>query len=342
MNAWPSSNAYTIAVQNPQVCFRDRELKAAHVERTAATRMPRVWAGNFAQVYELRGPGGRWAVKCFTRSAVDVRVRYAQIAAAIERSRLPYFVDFELLDGEMLVDGVRYPVLKMRWADGQRLDRFVEASLYRPRALLSTAAALVTLVRDLERHKIAHGDLQHCNIVVTESGIRLVDYDGLFVPRFAGESAPEAGLACYQHPRRSAADYGVGLDRFSLLALCTALAALAAEPSLWTTFNSGANLLFTSQDFAAPDRSDLIKSIGALPDPQARALLQLLVAACEGSAMQVPLPDRAIALKPTSRHRFWWASEAAPANPPAQEPSRQPGLLQRQYRIRLNLRWKRP
>jgi hypothetical protein len=338
MNSWPSSHAYTIAVQNPHVCFRDPELRAGHVERTAATRMPRVWTGNFAQVYEVRGASGRrWAVKCFTRSVVDVRGRYSEIAAAIKRSRLPYFVEFDLLDGEMLVDGARYPVLKMQWADGLRLDRFVEANLYRPRALLSTAAALVKMVRDLERRKIAHGDLQHGNIVITGSGLNLVDYDGLFVPRFAGEPAPEAGLACYQHPRRSPSDYGVGLDRFSLLAMCTALAALAAEPSLWGAFNSGANLLFTTDDFAAPAASRLIERIGALADPQARALLQTLLAACERAPMDVPLPDGAIALKPTARHRFWWARDAAPADPAAGNSSPRTSLLQRQYRIRLNM-----
>ena len=206
MSDWPESNAYTIAVQNPQVCFRDPDLKAATVERTAVTRMPKVWTGNFAQVYELKSATGHWAVKCFTRSAPDIRARYSKIAAAISRSRLPYFVDFDFLDGEMLVNGARYPVVKMRWADGLRLDRFVGVNLYRPRALLATAAGLLALVKDLERCRIAHGDLQHANIVLVESGIKLIDYDGMFVPAFTGHDAPEAGLACYQHPRRSSSD----------------------------------------------------------------------------------------------------------------------------------------
>src|SRR5262245_60501707 len=151
---WPLPTAYTIAVQNPQLCFRDPELKAAAVERTAITRMPKVWTGNFAQVYELRTPSGRWAVKCFTRSIADIRARYSPIAAAIARSRLPYFVDFRFLDDEMLVDGTRWPVLKMRWTDGQPLDRFVAANLARPRALLATAARVFDLVRELERKKL--------------------------------------------------------------------------------------------------------------------------------------------------------------------------------------------
>src|SRR5262249_1158958 len=106
--SWPMPTAYTIAVQNPQLCFRDPELGAAAAERTLVTRMPKVWTGNFAQVYELRTPGGRWAVKCFTRSIADIRARYSAIAAAIARSRLPYFVDFRFLDDEMLVDGTRW------------------------------------------------------------------------------------------------------------------------------------------------------------------------------------------------------------------------------------------
>src|SRR5262249_19532465 len=185
----------------------------------------------FAQVYELRTPDARWAVKCFTRSVADIRTRYSAIAAAISRSRLRYFVEFDFLDGEMLVDGARWPVLKMRWTDGQSLDRFIASNLARPRALLATASQLFDLVRDLERKKLAHGDLQHGNIIVQASGVILVDYDGMFVPAFAGTTSPEIGAPSYQHPRRTTADYAVGLDRFSALAIGTALAAVAVDPS---------------------------------------------------------------------------------------------------------------
>ena len=133
-----------------------------------------------------------------------------------------------------------------------------------------TSAALFDLVRDLERRRLAHGDLQHGNILIAESGIKLVNYDGMFVPAFAGADAPENGLACYEHPRRSPGDYGTGLDRFSALVIATALCTLWVDPGLWKDFNTGDNLLFTREDFEHPEDSRLFQRLTMLDDPQLR------------------------------------------------------------------------
>ena len=350
MSGWPASNDYTIAVQSPHLCFRDGDLVSAQLERLSFNAMPKVWTGNFAQVYQLKGPAGRWAVKCFTRPVPDIRARYAAIAAALVRSRVRCFVDFRLIDDEMLVAGARYPIVKMEWADGQRLDQFVAANLYRPRALLEIAASLQDLVKALERERLAHGDLQHGNILVSAAGIRLLDYDGVFVPAFAGSPAPEVGLPCYQHPRRGPADYGAGLDRFSLLTICTALAALAADPGLWREFHTGDNLLFTSADYADPAASPALQRLCAMDDPQVRGLAQSLVAACAAPPLDVPLPAP-ISLRSTPRHGFWWVGESArsgngngngASNGHAASPAERIGamwvrLLGRQFRIRIKL-----
>jgi hypothetical protein len=305
MTEWPGANAYTVAIQNPQACFRDADLKAAQVARLALTGMPKVWSGNYAQVYDLESAAGRWAVKCFTRSARDLRARYKAIAAELARTRLPFFVPFEFLDDEMLVDGMRYPVVKMRWAEGPPLDQFVAASLGRPRTLLVTAARVLSMVRELERRGLAHGDLQHGNVVIGRSGVVLVDYDGMFVPAFAGRDAPEAGLACYQHPGRAVSDYGVGLDRFSALVICTAAAALADDPTLWERFGTGDNLLFTSADFRAPAQSRLFDALRDSGEPDVRTLARALAAACTMPPLDVPLPDLPVTFLGESRHDFF-------------------------------------
>src|SRR5262249_44991814 len=158
------------------------------------------------------------------------------------------------------------------------------------------------LVRDLERRRIAHGDLQHGNILIGESGVKLVDYDGMFVPSFAGTASPERGLACYQHPRRSADDYAVGLDRFSGLAIGTALAAVAVDPSLWAEFHTGDNLIFSSDDFRHPQSSPLLDRLRTLADPQLQSLVQGLTVACGAGPLDVAIPNRPISLKPVARH----------------------------------------
>jgi len=350
MTGWPDSSEYTIAVQNPQVCFRDPDLAQACVERTRLTGMPKVWSGNFAQVYQLRNGSQRWAVKCFTRGGSDLQRRYLCISGAIGEAGLPYFVPFCFLDSEMLVAGARHPVVKMEWIDGQPLDMYVEDNLSRPAALRDTTVRLRTLVADLEQRGIAHGDLQHGNILVTPDGLRIIDYDGLFVPAFAGGCAPEAGVPSYQHPRRTAADYQVGLDRFSLLVMATALLALAAEPALWQEFSTGDNLLFTSGDFRNPLTSRLCHRLRACSDLRVRELVEAVTAACTQPLVRVPMLDTACRPTTTVQVRPWWVS-ADGANaahrwpPPAVERLR--GRLRQvfhrvsQYRVRIKVekRW---
>lgn len=305
MSDWPGSNDYTIAIQSPSVCFRDADLKHASLERNKLTRMPKVWTGNFAQVYELRNSSSRWAVKCFTRSATDIRLRYSQLAQAIAATRLPYFVEFKFIDSEILVNGRRYPIVKMQWVEGQSLDKFVEANLYQSQVLLDAAARLAQLVNDLEQHQLAHGDLQHGNIVMTNTGIKLVDYDGMFIPAFSGRPAPECGLPSYQHPRRCPADYAIGLDRFSLLVLCTGLCALAVEPTLWYEFNTGDNLLFTADDFRNPAASRLLNRLTNAGDSQVKKYAESLIQACSRPPLSVLLPASSISKSITQPTRWW-------------------------------------
>jgi predicted Ser/Thr protein kinase len=151
--------------------------------------MPKVWTGNFAQVYELWQGAQRWAVKCFTRSAPDAQHRYAAISQALQEAKLSYFVEFRFLPDEILVNGRRFPVVRMEWVEGLPLDRWIERHLYRPDEISRLAVDLFAMVSKLERHGIAHGDLQHGNILLQGSSVKLVDYDGMFVPALTGHRA---------------------------------------------------------------------------------------------------------------------------------------------------------
>lgn len=310
MSEWPNPNDYTAAIQAPQVCFRNADLRLCGVEKHALTRMPKVWTGNFAQVYELRNGHVRWAVKCFTRSSTDLPRRYALISQAIGASRLPYFVEFKLLDGEMLVNGKRFPVVKMRWVDGLSLDKYVEANLFQPRSLLELASKILRMVADLEGKGLAHGDLQHGNILICRDGLRLVDYDGMYVPAFQGERSPEKGQPSYQHPRRDEARYGSTIDRFSLLVIGAGLCALAAAPRLWYEFSTGDNLLFKKEDFEKIDQSAIFARLRSLGDQQARNFAEALREACKANPNGIKWPEVSISLKVASAVKPWWVSSA--------------------------------
>lgn len=331
MSAWPSSNDYTVAIQSPQVCFRDADLKGASVEKNRLTRMPKVWTGNFAQVYELRTGANRWAVKCFTRASDNLTARYTAISSAIAAAKLPYFVEFRFLADQMLVNGKRYPIVKMQWLEGQSIDKFVEQNLFYPQVLLDLAASLVKMVDALEKHQLAHGDLQHGNVVVTPSGLKLVDYDGMFVPSFAGTAAPEVGLPSFQHPKRGASDYAVGLDRFALLVMCTGLCAVAAEPQVWYEFYTGDNLLFSAADFRAPTASRLFQRLGAVDDENVKVFSSALKVACATGPLGIRVPSES-ALIARGRTAPWWLT--LPQNSPTKAPSAATRAVQSTKQVR--------
>jgi len=156
--------------------------------------------------------------------------------------------------------------------------------------LLHLAEEWVKLVNALRQAGIAHGDLQHGNIILEQGRLRLVDLDGLFVPAMSGWSSSELGHQHYQHPRRDAEFFDSSLDNFSALVIYLSLLALAERPSLWAEHHDE-NLLFTKTDFIEPGSSSLFGKIKQLGPEQAR-LAEILEAAAKGEPAAVPcLPD---------------------------------------------------
>jgi len=79
--------------------------------------------------------------------------------------------------------------------------------------------------------------------------IRLVDYDGMFVPGLRGNAPDERGNDQFQHPTRSKQDHDEGVDRFAALVIYLSLRALAVDPHLWEEFHTGENLILSRDDF---------------------------------------------------------------------------------------------
>lgn len=296
---WPLSQDYNEAVQNPGLAFSDPELRAGEaVVNALGLPIPR--SGNFADVYEFRCPGGaRYAVKCFTREVPGRHDRYGAISSHLKKADLPFTVDFHYLDEGIRVAGRWYPVLKMTWVEGLVLNEFVRSSLDRPAVLEALGPIWVRLARRLRDARLAHGDLQHGNVILVPGSktsslaVKLIDYDGLWVPALASTPSGEIGHPCYQHPQRlREGTYGPEVDRFPLLVVLTALRALAVGGrSLWQRHDTGDNLLFRESDFQATERSALFRELWQLTDPTARALAGHLALACRGRLEDAPLID---------------------------------------------------
>jgi Tol biopolymer transport system component len=288
---WPTPQDYNEAVQNPELAFADPELQVGRPELTPLG-LPRAITGGFASVYKLQCPQRTWAVRCFLRQFHDYERRYDAISKHLARVQLPYTVGFTFLRKGISVRGQWYPILKMEWVPGEPLNVFLERQLENRSTLLSLAEQWVEMVKALQQASIAHGDLQHGNVLVVGEQLRLIDYDGMYVPALAGAGSHEVGHRNYQHPRRTESDFGPSLDNFSAWVVWVSLIAVAADPGLWRQFGGGDEaLLFRRRDFEKPEASDVFRALERHRDKQIQLAVALLKAFLSLEPRDVPSLD---------------------------------------------------
>jgi len=288
---WPTPQEYNEALQNPALSFDDVDLRSGTVELTALG-LPRPITGNFASVYRLRCPSGDWAVRCFWREYADMQDRYAAISRHLKAARLPYTVGFEYLPRGIRIRCVWYPTQKMEWVERRLLDEYVREHLDDRGALSRLASGWLEMVSTLARSGIAHGDLQHGNVLIVGDRLKLVDYDCMFVPKLAGRTSHELGHQNYQHPARTAVDFGPHLDRFAGRVIYLSLVALSIEPSLWNQVDGGEEcLLLRSADFASSD-SRALSMLSEHRDPRVKKLARDLRDALRAAPEDVPALER--------------------------------------------------
>jgi hypothetical protein len=289
----PTDGDYQEAVQNPSRVFSDPDLKSGQPELISqALPLPKARSGNFATVYRLNCGAQSWAVRCFTRAIhPDQKQRYTEISRHLEATKLRYAVGFTFIDKGIQVRSQWLPILKMEWLNGESLGSYIERNLRSPRALLALATKWVEMVRALRQAGIAHGDLQHGNVLIVGGELRLIDYDGMFVPSLAGSTSHERGHDNYQHPQRSDL-FGPDLDNFSAWVVLISILALVRQPQLWDQFKGGDDcLLFRKRDFAEPEKSKVLLTLLNSCDQGVQSLTALFRTLLYLPADQVPPLD---------------------------------------------------
>lgn len=283
---WPIASDYFEAIQNPTSCFSDAELRSGFPPMDPKTGLPRYGnTGAFASVYQIDCFSRRWAARCFLRQVADQERRYNAISSHLRSVKLPCMVGFDYLRQGIQVRGKWYPLLKMDWTDGTPLNEYVAQIRFQPSILKETARQWMDLLAALRSAGIAHGDLQHGNVLVRNGIIRLIDYDGMYVPALIGMQSNEEGHRHYQHPCRTSRDFGKHLDNFSAWVIYLSLSALAIDPQLWNLLGDGDDhLLFRREDYAMPLSS---KAFRLLSEAKSRELNRM--AECLRSLLSIPL-----------------------------------------------------
>ncbi len=283
----PTRDDYVVAIQDPT----NIALPLLHSMRLACIdNTPRVWTGAFGIVFRFeRSDGTARAVKCFTSTHRTRAERYEAISEHLDRVFFQnhpltrYLANTLYMRQGIRVQGKWRPLLLMDWVDGVFIDEYVGALVESEdagRRVAETADQWIEMVFALRGAQVAHGDLQHGNVLITPSGdMKLIDYDGLCVPTLANRYVMEGGHQNYQHPARTLR-FDENLDAFSALVILTALTAVSLQPGLWRHYYKGNNMLFVESDFQAPDTSPLFHDLERIGDSRLLYLTRELRKAC--------------------------------------------------------------
>ena len=296
--SWPLASHFSATLQNPRIAFRDPRLQVASIEKNQQNQ-PRPWAGAFAVVYKGIDPNGQqpFAVRVFTTESPERRERYDLISDYLRGRKLHCLVDFEYRDRSIRSagDGKWYPLILMEWVQGETLFNWLRARCLEGHreAIAQVADRWLEAVQELNDNSVAHGDLQHANVMVTPAWqVKLVDYDGMCVPPLVGRRNLEVGVEPYQHRERGAGTLlSLDLDNFSALVIYVALRALAIQPALWPKYveqQGYDKLLFRREDFQAPAQSPLYYDLVQLGNSDLRGLTEKLFGLWQSRMEEVP------------------------------------------------------
>ncbi len=303
----PDRLSYDEAMLYAQHCLKiqDSDLKQGNVEtysiKTSVGEIKKPWGieGGFAVVYKYRARGGRLkAMRCF-RVAMnpDTQVRYEKMSVYFRQYIPDITIDFQYYEDGILVKESSQgqskkvcPVIVMEWIDGVTLLEKVD-ELCRKRdtqAIGLLADEWLGVIHKLRQAHVAHGDLAGVNIMVRKNGKPvLVDYDGVYIPEFAGLPPVVQGQQGYQHPDMASRPFNEQMDGFSALVIYVSLLALKTQPELWDKYvqrnmrgQLDGNMLFSRDDFVAPDTAPIFADMLNNADAQVRDLSRGLKDAC--------------------------------------------------------------
>jgi hypothetical protein len=167
------------------------------------------------------------------------------------------------------------------------------------------------VARQLRAAKVGHGDLQHGNVLLAPGKrahtvrLKLIDYDGMWVPALADRHSGEVGHPDYQHPLRIRdRTYGPEVDRFPLLLIAAALRAVrAGGRALWEKYDTGDGLLFRRADLEAPTQSRLFHDLVRSADAPTATLADHLLQALRGDPTSAPLLEEVLPVKSPDKGR---------------------------------------
>lgn len=254
---------YLNAIQVPQL-IKAIKLQGGHPD--VYNGRPIMYTGGYCIVFPYMVDTRKYAIRCWHAYFDGAEKRTQCISEYLKQVSLPYFVHFEYVDKGIATPKGVLPIVIMEWVEAIPLKKFIVDNLARPDVLSRLAANFLQMAKDLHKHNISHGDLQHGNIMVkNDANIVLIDYDSMYVKALAHFPDEISGLKGYQHPARWKAKWmSPKSDYFSELVIYISLKALAIIPNLWVELQieDTDTLVFSAEDIESKGTSPIFDRLG--------------------------------------------------------------------------------
>lgn len=228
--------------------------------------------GGFAVVFKMqdKDTGKMYAIKCFHEEQTEREKSYEIISQTLRKNSSPYLMEVNYLEKELFVDTMlsdetEYPVLQMDWIEGETMESYIASHHRDTLAIRNLYERFCDLAVWLRTKPFAHGDIKPDNIMIKNDGsLVLIDYDGMYVPAFAGQKSPTTGTQAFSHPLRTADDFNKDIDDFALASMSISLLAMSEEASLFQAYGAPDRLLFSSDDYNDFQNSGVFKKLSEL------------------------------------------------------------------------------
>lgn len=275
----PTIPEIKISIDNKDLFVKDDFVRKGSFARNANGSLI-MYTGGFTAVFPFVVNGEKWAFRCWHANIGNTAKRFQEIAKCVKSSQAQYLCDFAYVDNGVLVDGKLYPTTRMKWVEGQTIKDYICANAYNKPKLIKLADEFLVLIKDMHNRGFAHGDLQHGNIIVDNTGsLFLVDYDSFYCPALKGEKDIIKGLPDYQHPARNYNTFShEKLDFFSELIIYTSIIAIAKNPNLATKYQvaNSERMLFSKNDYKNFTSSVIYKDLKSLCNDKISTLLEII------------------------------------------------------------------
>jgi len=218
-----------------------------------------------------------------------------------------------------LVNGTLHPIVLMDWVDGQTLKEYINSNITNTSKILDLAEKFKEMTAYFHKENIAHGDLQHGNILIKSDGsLVAIDYDSMFIEPLNGMTDTIKGLPGYQHPTRHSNQFvNSRLDYFSELVIYLSLLIFVDTPKLWDDYYETEDLLFSKDDFSNPSNSKLIITHLKSTNPTISELTEKMVEELKATdiAQLRPLEDLLVNRREVAKDNIFdkWEKQPNPA-----------------------------